>query len=341
MAAMTSPKGPLWTKEGVKDIRQKRSQSKSRKKTFFFLFVSGLDIQNFFFFFTRMPPRAPAMMERLLRLAHHSKRTNFFEGIIHNITGYHFKPLSPGLLPALRDELQVRGDRMEGLLGTTVVSPEGVNVALAGPPESVSRMMSTVCSLIREDPLQQVSPVHLSRVAPFGKFKVKIKEKIVAGPGLGGIPITPAELDALIDAKGADAVQLVDVRNDYEHLVGTFENAKLIPVPKFAEVVTLEAIQSLKLDPSKPVVTFCTGGIRCEKIDPIFKEAGIPNMMKLKGGILAYMDMHKEDGGGRFKGQCFVFDSRVSVTADGTPLFHKYDAEAAVRREILRKASWG
>src|SRR5690606_19919466 len=149
---------------------------------------------------------------------------------------------------------------------------------------------------------------------PFSRMLVRLKREIIAF-GVAGIEpgkrtspkLSADELKAWLD-QGRD-VTLLDVRNDYEVRVGTFENALPIGVDHFRDFPA--AVDALPADlKSKPLVMFCTGGIRCEKAGPLMQGRGFEQVYQLDGGILKYFETC---GAAHYDGDCFVFDGRVAV----------------------------
>ena len=105
---------------------------------------------------------------------------------------------------------------------------------------------------------------------------------------------------------------LLDTRNDYEVQMGTFSGATHFELDDFCEFPKAAE----KLSRTKPVVMFCTGGIRCEKAGLYLMEAGFSQVYQLEGGILNYF---AEVGGAHYQGECFVFDERVALNSQLQP----------------------
>ncbi|CAN5138524.1 hypothetical protein BH11PLA2_BH11PLA2_47770 [soil metagenome] len=229
---------------------------------------------------------------------------------VTNISAYRFAPL--GDLKPLRDRL-IAVCREWGLRGTILLSTEGVNLFVAGPASEIERLLT----LLRSVPgLETLEPkVSESEEQPFTRMLVKIKKEIIAF-GVEGIdPVNaPApRLSALELKQWLDEgrpVTLLDTRNDFEVKLGTFQNAVPIGITQFRDFPSATA----KLPPqSHPIVTFCTGGIRCEKAAPYLIQHGFEDVYQLDGGILKYFE---ECGSEHYDGECFVFDKRVGVAAD-------------------------
>ena len=105
---------------------------------------------------------------------------------------------------------------------------------------------------------------------------------------------------------------VLDTRNDFEVKLGTFENAMDLHIEHFREFS--DAVDLLPADlKEKPIVTFCTGGIRCEKAAELMLQKGFKNVYQLDGGILNYFE---KCGGDFYRGDCFVFDQRVAVNSE-------------------------
>jgi UPF0176 protein len=231
---------------------------------------------------------------------------------ILNIAVYKFARLTG--LPERRERLRTLCKQLT-LRGTILLSHEGINLFVAGEPDSVRQLIVE----LEADPEIGVLTVKesFSDYQPFSRMLVKIKQEIIAF-GVSGIDpidqpspkIKPHELKSWLD-EGKPCV-LLDVRNDYEVELGTFDNAVAIGVDHFRHFP--EAVgklpESMKAD---PVIMFCTGGIRCEKAGPYMQQQGFKNIFQLEGGILKYFE---ECGQNHFQGECFVFDKRVALDAN-------------------------
>jgi UPF0176 protein len=231
---------------------------------------------------------------------------------ILNIAVYKFARLTG--LPERRERLRTLC-REIGLRGTILLSQEGINLFVAGASDSVRRLITELKADSEIGALTIKESV--SDYQPFSRMLVKVKQEIIAFgvPGIDPIDqpapkITAHELKTWID-EGKPCV-LLDVRNDYEVELGTFENAVPIGVDHFRHFP--EAVDKLPDDmKSAPVVMFCTGGIRCEKAGPYMQQQGFQNIFQLEGGILKYFEDCGQD---HFQGECFVFDKRVALDAN-------------------------
>jgi UPF0176 protein len=229
-----------------------------------------------------------------------------------NIAAYKFVSLDQ--LPERRRALKAACDAAE-LRGTILLSHEGINLFIAGLEEPLRRFLATLTT----DPALHGLEVKesWSDYQPFNRMLVRLKREIIS---MGMDEIQPArrtspklaatELKRWLD-EGRE-VTLLDVRNDYEIGVGTFVGAKAIGVDHFRHFPA--AVKSLPDElKEKPIVMFCTGGIRCEKAGPFMEQEGFEQIYQLDGGILKYFE---ECGGAHYEGDCFVFDKRVALAPD-------------------------
>jgi UPF0176 protein len=209
------------------------------------------------------------------------------------------------------------------LKGTVLVAPEGINLFLAGTTPRIDEFLST----LRRDPrfAALVEKRQHSEAQPFKRMKVKLKREIVP-LGANNLPVhllsvaqNPAPricaetLKAWIDA-GKNFV-LLDTRNRFEFERGTFAGAVDLNIGQFRNFP--DAVQA-KLGEWQDlaIVTFCTGGIRCEKAAPLMQRLGFRDVHQLDGGILKYFE---RCGAAHFQGDCFVFDERTALDGALTP----------------------
>ena len=228
---------------------------------------------------------------------------------ILNAAAYKFADLTE--LSELRVRLKTACRSLE-LKGSILLSPEGINLFIAGKHSAVEELVHTIRSIPGLETLEV--KLSESQEQPFNRMLVKIKQEIIAF-GIAGInparhtsPRLPAkELKRWLDE--GRTVTLLDTRNTYEVKLGTFAGAVTLPIRHFRKFP--EAMDSLPEDLKQvPVVSFCTGGIRCEKAAPYLERAGFREVYQLEGGILKYFE---ECGGAHWEGECFVFDKRVGV----------------------------
>ncbi|EEA02027.1 Rhodanese domain protein [Burkholderia sp. H160] len=214
-----------------------------------------------------------------------------------------------------------------GLRGTILLAPEGINLFTAGTRENTDAFID----YIRHDPLFEGKFANLqfkeslSDSQPFTRMLVKLKREIITmkkpaiRPEFGRAPFVDAPtLKSWLDRGHDDAgrpVVMLDTRNAFEVDVGTFDNALDYRITKFSEFP--EVIENNRADlEGKTVVSFCTGGIRCEKAAIHMKDVGIENVYQLEGGILKYFE---EVGGAHYRGDCFVFDYRTALNPQLEP----------------------
>ena len=229
---------------------------------------------------------------------------------VMNISAYLFQDIAADYLPELRQTLldQCRGLNLKG---TILISPEGINAFLAGKPSAVEEALHFINDLGFKDLPVKVS---YSDDQPFKRMLVRIKKEIIAfgfdsvKPAQHTAPhLAPEELHKWY-AEGEDMLVL-DTRNDYEVKMGKFKDAHDFDIRTFREFP--DKINELKQDwADKPVVTYCTGGVRCEKAAEYMLQQGFKKVYQLDGGILNYFE---QCGGDNYEGDCFVFDSRVAV----------------------------
>jgi predicted sulfurtransferase len=220
-------------------------------------------------------------------------------------------------LPELRDKLKAKTQEL-GFKGTILLAPEGINCFIAGEPQCIPLFKDYLVNELKLDKLTYKEN-HCTEY-PFVRMLVKIKKEIISfgqddiQPDVFTGPyMSPAQLKSWLD-EGKDFI-LLDTRNDYEVKIGTFEKATHLNVPSFREFgkVSKELPPEMK---DKPVVMFCTGGIRCEKASAHFLNNGFKEVYQLEGGILKYFE---DCNGAHYKGDCFVFDWRMAVNSELKP----------------------
>ncbi len=228
---------------------------------------------------------------------------------ILNIASYRFVSINDP--DAVRSRLLPHANAL-GLKGTILLACEGINLFLAGAETTVR----TFLSILDDDPRFANLGIKesWSETMPFHKMKIKVKDEIVTfrqpqvNPSLRPAPfMSPEELKARLD-RGEDVV-LLDTRNDVEVETGTFKGAVFWGNKNFTEFgeIATRHIDELK---NKTVVSFCTGGIRCEKAAPYLQSLGAKDVYQLEGGILRYFE---QVGREHYDGDCFVFDERAAV----------------------------
>lgn len=250
---------------------------------------------------------------------------------ILNISAYRFVSLDD--LPALRERMLAQCHAL-ALKGTILLAPEGINLFLAGPREAIDIFMEWLRGDVRFAGMQ--AKESLSDDAPFKRMRVRLKKEIITlrhptiRPEGGRAPAVDAAtlkrwLDQGHDDEGRDVV-LLDTRNAYETDVGMFPQAIDYRIASFTELPAALAADRTRYD-GKTVVSYCTGGIRCEKFALHMQDIGMQRVFQLEGGVLKYFE---EASGAHWQGGCFVFDERGAVdktlspaATDGSPEAHR------------------
>ncbi|WP_306117576.1 MULTISPECIES: rhodanese-related sulfurtransferase [unclassified Roseitalea] len=210
-----------------------------------------------------------------------------------------------------------------GLKGTLLLASEGINGTVAGPRAGIDAMLA----FLRAQP-EFAGLEHKESYAPnmpFYRLKVRLKSEIVTmgvpdtdPTQIVGTYVAPDEWNALI--ADPDTI-VIDTRNDYEVKVGTFEGAVNPETASFREFPDWVRRNENRLRGRK-IAMFCTGGIRCEKATAFVRSLGHDDVFHLKGGILKYLETVPE-AESTWRGECFVFDERVSVGHGLAPGHHR------------------
>lgn len=228
-----------------------------------------------------------------------------------NLSGYAFIKLNN--LEDLKGRLKTYCRNL-GLKGTILLSQEGINVFIAGTREIVETFNNSLAEF-------QLPRLHFkespSDALPFKRMLVKIKSEIITmgvdhiDPEQHPAPyISPETLKEWYET--GKAFIILDTRNDYEVKCGKFKNAVDFNITQFTDFP--RACETLPPEwKDKPIVTYCTGGIRCEKAAPFLQSIGYENVYQLEGGILNYFERCQND---HYDGECFVFDKRIAVGSD-------------------------
>ena len=236
---------------------------------------------------------------------------------ILNISAYLFTPLASP--EAWRDQCRDQAASRQ-LKGTILLAPEGINLFLAGEPEAVEDFLQW---LRAQDGMAGLGgKKSWSAEQPFGKLLVKVKREIIRmnhpaiAPAEGRAPaVSPSDLQRWL-AQGHDdqgqALVMLDTRNACEVGHGKFADALDWGLEKFSDFPQAARDHLGDLQ-GKTVVSYCTGGIRCEKAAIFLRELGLTDVYQLDGGILQYFE---DPGGAHFEGDCFVFDERVALAPD-------------------------
>ena len=260
---------------------------------------------------------------------------------IVNIAGYKFVSLADAVLPTLRISLKARAVAL-GLKGTILLAPEGINAFLAGERTTIDTFLATLHAI------PEFHNMHFKEsftdYQPFNRMLVRLKKEIIPMGDGQVIPekktapyLSPETFKKWYEEKH-DMVVL-DTRNDFEVNMGTFENAMDLHLQHFRDFP--EAVDLLPENmKEKPIVTFCTGGIRCEKAAAFMLQKGFKHVYQLEGGILNYFE---KCGGAFYQGDCFVFDQRVAVNSalQETAAKQCFDCRGVVSSGVMRCGNCG
>lgn len=232
-----------------------------------------------------------------------------------------------------------------GVMGSILFSPEGINLFVAGEQAATEAFLD----FLRNDEMfggrfsDIIVKKSVSETQPHKRIVVRMKNEIitmkhptVVQPSDERAPsVEPAQfkrwLDQGHDDQGRELL-LLDTRNEFEVNIGTFDDAIHFKIEKFSEFPQAfeDTDSSIKKDfQDKTVVSFCTGGIRCEKAALFLKEHNVPSVFQLDGGILRYFE---EVGGAHWNGECFVFDRRVALDPSLNPTQVEYEITAKPSR---------
>lgn len=243
-----------------------------------------------------------------------------------NVAAYRFVPLrdpASWLAP-----LRARGEAL-ALKGTIIVADEGVNLFVAGDEAAVATFVDWLgndATFVDRDGRPALAALEVKRswsdTQPFGRLRIRHKPEIVTmrrpdiRPAAGRAPTVAPERLATWLAQGHDddgrPVVLLDTRNAFEVFHGSFDGARHLSLSRFdAFPAAVDALRDELGD--ETVVTFCTGGIRCEKAALYMRDAGFSRVLQLDGGILDYFE---RVGDAHWRGACFVFDDRIALDAD-------------------------
>ncbi|XWN35180.1 MAG: rhodanese-related sulfurtransferase [Roseivirga sp.] len=198
----------------------------------------------------------------------------------------------------------------KGLRGRIIIAQEGINGTISGLTQDCEQYMQDLKADARFSRTHfKVAPYHQHA---FQKLHVRLKPEIVhAGlPDIdphaqAGPYVTPKELQQM---QAEEDVVLLDARSNYEHRLGRFKNAVTLDIDHFREFpAQVEALAPYK---DKKIVTYCTGGVKCEKASAYLLAQGFKEVYQLHGGIIQYgLDTDGED----FEGTCYVFDNRLTI----------------------------
>lgn len=227
-----------------------------------------------------------------------------------HITSYKFIMLDN--LVALRELLFQKCHHLK-LVGTILLSGEGININVAGSTAAIQQFKSFI--ILQPQFADLLFKVTQSKIQPYRRLFVKVKKEIITlrqaeiNPAQQTVEhLAPATFKQWLDEK--KDVLVIDTRNEFEISYGTFNSAINLHLEQFSDFKM--ALASLdEQSKAKPIVIFCTGGIRCEKAGPVMRQLGYQEVYQLDGGIINYFS---QCGRAHYQGECFVFDERIAIT---------------------------
>ena len=249
---------------------------------------------------------------------------------ITNIAGYQFHPIDD--VDRVFADVQSICSKTH-IKGNIFISPEGINLGLASSQSDIDYFLQNLDSMCGLNDL--LLNTTYSDFIPFKRLLIKIRNELVPTkplpedhpsakdrkPVLKEVDpysrkaqyINIDELKQWLD-QGKE-ITLLDMRNTFEVDLGTFENAIHFNMRNFRDIIQLED-KFEQIPKDKPLVTFCTGGIRCEKGANIMAQNGFDQVFQLEGGIIKYIEKFKDE---HWRGECFVFDDRVCLNTNLNP----------------------
>jgi UPF0176 protein len=236
---------------------------------------------------------------------------------------YRYFPISDPKV--FRDELWRHLSELE-VFGRIYLAHEGINAQVSVP---VSRLDSFQEYLDSIEPMRgiRVNAAFADDGKSFWVLKIKVRSKIVAD-GITDPHFSMNNKGQYVDAETFNRITadpqtlIVDMRNHYEYEVGHFKGAVEIPSDTFREQLP-QAVELLKDQKNKPVIMYCTGGIRCEKASAYLLHRGFEKVYHLEGGIIHYANTVKKLGlENKFQGKNFVFDERLGESISGEIIAH-------------------
>lgn len=204
------------------------------------------------------------------------------------------------------------------------ISHEGINGQMSASETAAKEYMDWM--RLRPEFKDVHFKLHEWHEQAFPHQTVKYRKNLVARDervdlSLQGKHLSPAEWRKMLESE--EDHLLLDIRNDYEWEIGHFEGAVLPPCENFRDFEKYaDALEKKNISKKKPVMMYCTGGIRCELYSSILIEKGFENVYQLNGGVINY---GLEEGSAHWLGKLFVFDDRLSVpiSDEETPVIGK------------------
>ena len=228
------------------------------------------------------------------------------------VSFYHFVSFPVDKLEYLQKEMAEKA-KAKNITGLVLLSLEGINATLSGPPAQLNSYLHVV------EKLTGINNFFYKRSSvfkpAFKRMKIRIKPEIIKldqkTADFGFHHLEPEDWEAMLNEKD---ITVLDIRNDYEVEIGGFKKAQNLNIKEFGEFP--QKIKTRHLPKGQKTLIYCTGGIRCEKAIAEMKTQGFKELYQLKGGIIHYLKQfpHKS-----FQGECFVFDRRVAVDQNLNP----------------------
>ena len=198
--------------------------------------------------------------------------------------------------------------------GTILLANEGINGSISGKEKQLLELLKLIRSYLRIKKYNL--KVNQCAFIPFNRMKVRLKSEIVSFSKekinvnkFKSNMVKPSAWNKLIEKKD---VKVLDVRNIYEINIGTFNKSINPKTNSFRELP--KKLRDLGLNKNDNIAMFCTGGIRCEKASAYLRLKGYNKVSQLEGGIINYLDYMKgKENKSLWKGECFVFDDRVTI----------------------------
>jgi UPF0176 protein len=222
----------------------------------------------------------------------------------------------------IQDAEQYAADHLKfckslGLTGRIIIADEGINGTVSGSIAQCKAYMDHIHADGRFNSLEfKIDEVD---EPSFMKMHCRYKSEIVHSGLRDPKIINPTqktgkhlEPTEFLEMKDRDDVIVLDVRSNYEHKMGKFKNAVTLDIDNFRDFPAM--INELAQYKDKKILTYCTGGIKCEKASALLLHEGFKDVYQLHGGIIKY---GKEAKGEDFEGKCYVFDNRIAVDVNG------------------------
>ncbi len=264
------------------------------------------------------------------RISHKELREQMLKETFKRITISFYKYFSIPDPQQYRDKLYQAFKALD-IFGRIYIAKEGINAQISVPEHHYDAFVRYMDAQPEFENLRKniavENDVRLNDPVGQGKsffvLKVKVRDKIVAD-GIEDETFDPSKTGKYLNAKDFNTltsnqdVVIVDMRNHYEYEVGHFENAIEIPSDTFREQLPM-AVEMLQQQKDKPMIMYCTGGIRCEKASAYMLHKGFKNVYHVEGGIIHYARTAKEQNlPVKFIGKNFVFDERLGerITED-------------------------